>query len=141
MKKILLTGFSIMFLFAGHGDSNDAGMKLLEKGDKKGALEIFKKECNVDKNGWACGNAGLMLYFGMAGEKNIGLAKSYYNKGCELNDIGSCENLGEIAYKEQNIVAAKGYFQKVCGMKKYAKNKIDFKTIANSCKRLNDNIK
>jgi len=134
MKKILLSALAV-FAFAGHGDSNDPGMKLLMKGDKKGALEVFKKECDKDNNGWACGNVGLMLYMGMAGEKNIALAKKYYNKGCNLNDIGSCENLAEIAYKEQNMVSAKGYFQKVCKMKKYAKNKIDLKAVVNSCKK------
>ena len=136
MKKIILTTLSAIFLFAGHGDSNDPGMKLLEKGDNKGALEVFKKECNNDNNGWACGNVGLFLYMGLGVKQDIPTAKKYYNKGCTLNDIGSCENLAEIAYKEQNMVSAKGYFQKVCGMKKYAKNKIDLKTIIKSCKRV-----
>ena len=133
MKKILLSALAV-FAFAGHGESEDPGMKLLMKGDKKGALAVFKKECNSG-NGWACGNAGLMLYMGMGVKENPAEAKKYYNKGCELNDIGSCENLAEIAYKEQNMPAAKGYFQKVCSMKKYAKNKIDLKAVAESCKR------
>jgi len=134
MKKFILASVSAVFLFAGHGESNDPGMKLLQKGDKKGAFEIFTKECNAG-NAWACGNSGLMLYFGMGINKNVAKAKEYYNKGCEMHDIGSCENLAEIAYKEQNMPTAKGYFQKVCGMKKYAKNKIDFKAIAKSCKK------
>ena len=133
MKKIILTGLLVISAF-GHGDSNDPGMKLLSKGDKKGALEIFKKECK-EGNAWTCGNAGLMLYMGMGTKANPAEAKKYYNKGCELHDIGSCENLAEIAYKEQNMVTAKGYFKKVCGMKKYAKNKIDLKAVAESCKR------
>jgi len=133
MKKILLSALAVL-AFAGHGESNDPGMKLLMKGDKKGALAVFKKECKSG-NGWACGNAGLMLYMGMGVSVNPAEAKKYYNKGCELKDIGSCENLAEIAYKEQNMPAAKGYFQKVCGMKKYAKNKIDIKAVAESCKR------
>ena len=135
VKKILLVVGMSSILLAGHGDSNDPGMKLLMKGKKVEALKVFKNECNKDKNSWACGNAGLMLYLGMGVEKNPAEAKKYYNKGCELNDIGSCENLAEIAYKEQNMVSAKGYFKKVCGMKKFIKNKIDAKTVANSCQK------
>jgi len=133
MKKIILGTILAISAF-GHGTSNDPGMKLLAKGDKKGALEVFKKECKSG-NAWACGNAGIMLYMGMGVKANPAEAKVYYNKGCEAHDIGSCENLAEIAYKEQNMPAAKGYFQKVCGMKKYAKNKIDIKAVAESCKR------
>ena len=135
MKKIILGSLIAVFAFAGHGESNDPGMKLLMQGKNKQALEIFKKECNKDKNAWACGNVGLMLYMGMGVKKDVSKAKEYYNKGCEAHDIGSCENLAEIAYKEQNMPTAKGYFEKVCKMKKYAKNKIDFKAIAKSCKR------
>ncbi len=124
-----------MSLFA-HGESNDKGMKLLREGKNKQALQTFEKECN-NGNGWDCGNAGLMLYVGMGVNKNISESKKYYNKGCELNDIASCENLAEIAYKEQNMVSAKGYFEKVCEMKKYIKNSIDAKTVAKSCKKVN----
>ena len=134
MKKIILTGLVVISAF-GHGDSKDPGMQLLLKNDRKGALEIFKKECNSG-NAWACGNAGIMFYRGMGVKENPAEAKKYYNKGCELHDIASCANLGEIAYKEQNMPAAKGYFQKVCGMKKYAKNKKDLKDIVKVCKRV-----
>jgi len=133
MKKMILTSLSAIFLFAGHGDSNDPGMKLLMKGDKKGALEVFKKECDVDKNGWACGNVGLMLYMGLAGNKDITTSKIYYNKGCELNDVGSCENLAEIFYVENDLMTAKKYFNKVCHMEKYAKNKDEKKGVKKSC--------
>jgi TPR repeat protein len=135
MKKILMAGILTMSLFA-HGESNDKGMKLLGEGKNKQALQTFEKECN-NGNGWDCGNAGLMLYVGMGVNKNISESKKYYNKGCELNDIASCENLAEIAYKEQNMVSAKGYFEKVCEMKKYIKNSIDAKTVAKSCKKVN----
>jgi TPR repeat protein len=133
MKKILMAGILTMSLFA-HGESNDKGMKLLSQGDYQGALKAFKKECN-NGNAWDCGNAGFMLYKGMGVKQNISESKKYYNRGCELNDISSCENLGEIAYKEQNMVSAKGYFKKVCSMKKYIKNKLDAKTVAKSCKK------
>jgi len=132
MKKFIMASLSAVFLLAGHGDSNDPGMKLLMKGDKKGAFNIFEKECK-NGNAWACGNTGLMLYLGMTGQKNVAKAKVYYNKGCELHDIGSCENLAEIAYREQNMPTAKGYFQKVCNMKKYAKDKIEMKAVVKSC--------
>jgi TPR repeat protein len=135
MKKIIVGSLLAVFAFAGHGESDDPGMKLLIDGDKVGALKTFEKECDNDKNAWACGNAGLMLYMGMAGKADPAKSKEYYNKGCKLHDIASCENLAEIAYREQNIPAAKGYFQKVCKMKKYAKNKLDMKTVAQSCKR------
>jgi TPR repeat protein len=136
MKKLLLVVGVVSFLCAGnHGESNDPGMKLLQKGEFSKALKTFENECK-NGNGWACGNAAIMYYRGMGGIKpNPDKAKKYYNRGCELNDIDSCENLGEIAYKEQNMISAKGYFQKVCGMKKYAKNKLDIKTIEKSCKR------
>jgi TPR repeat protein len=135
MKKILIAGILSISLFA-HGESNDPGMKLLAQGKNKQALQTFEQECKSG-NAWACGNAGLMLYMGMDVKKNIAESKKYYNKGCELNDIASCENLAEIAYKEQNIVSAKGYFEKVCGMKKYIKNSLDAKTVAKSCKKAN----
>jgi hypothetical protein len=35
------------------------------------------------------------------------------------------------------MVSAKGYFEKVCEMKKYIKNSIDAKTVAKSCKKVN----
>jgi hypothetical protein len=38
------------------------------------------------------------------------------------------------------MVSAKGYFEKVCGMKKYIKNSLDAKTVAKSCKKA-DKIK
>jgi len=133
MKKILIAGILSISLFA-HGESNDPGMKLLAKGENQKALQTFEQECQ-NGNGWDCGNAGLMLYMGMGVKKNISESKKYYNKGCMLNDIGSCENLAEIAYKEQNIISAKAYFKKVCGMKKYIKNSLDAKTIAESCKK------
>jgi TPR repeat protein len=66
----------------------------------------------------------------MGVQKDISKSKKYYNRGCKLNDISSCENLAEIAYKEQNLISAKGYFQKVCSMKKYIKNSLDAKTVA-----------
>jgi len=134
MKRVVLAGFLTISLFA-HGESNDKGMKLLAEGKNVEALKTFQKECQ-NGNGWDCGNAGLMLYMGMGGvAKDVASAKEYYNKGCELHDISSCENLAEIAYKEQNLVSAKGYFEKVCEMKKYIKNKLDAKTVAKSCKK------
>jgi len=140
MKKFILGSVLAVFAFAGHGQSNDPGMKLLSEGKNKEALEIFKKECN-NGNGWACGNVGLMLYNGYGVKKDVSKAKEYYNTACsKYHDIASCENLGEIAYKEQNMVTAKGYFEKACGMKKYLKSSPDFvrplyaKTIAKACK-------
>ena len=133
MKRIVLAGILSISLFA-HGESNDPGMKLLSQGKNQKALKVFEKECN-NGNGWDCGNAGLMLYMGMGVKKDVASAKEYYNKGCELHDISSCENLAEIAYKEQNLVSAKGYFEKTCGMKKYIKNPLDAKTVAKSCKK------
>jgi len=140
MKKLLLSALAV-FAFAGHGDNiDDPGMTLLNENNYKGALEVFKKECK-NGNGWACGNAGYLLYKGKNIKHDITLAKKYFNKGCDLKDIDSCINLGEIAYVEQNMVAAKGYFQKACGMKEYIKLAPKFvralyvKDVESSCKK------
>ena len=140
MKKILtMIGLTSMLL-AGHGDSNDAGMKLLQKGKFSEALKTFEKECNNDKNGWACGNAAIMYYRAIGTAKqDIIKAKQYDLKGCKLNDIDSCENLAEILYKEdKNIPSAKAYFKKTCEMESYAKDLLQKKTVARSCKRAKD---
>jgi len=143
MKKIILGSVLAVFAFAGHGDINDPGFKLLQEGKNKKAIEMWKKECN-NGNGWACGNVGIFLYVGIPGIKtDVSTAKKYANKGCELHDIGSCSILGEMAYAEKNMLTAKGYFEKVCGMKKYLKTSPSFvralyaNTIAENCKRVN----
>ncbi len=137
MKKSLLVVGLVSLLFA-HGDSNDPGMKLLEKGEFNKALKTFENECK-NGNGWACGNAAIMYYRGIGTAVNKTKAKEYDKKGCELNDIDSCENLAEILYKDdKNVASAKYYFNKTCNMKKYIKNKINQKTVEESCKRAKD---
>jgi TPR repeat protein len=136
MKKILTMIGLTSILLAGHGDSNDAGMKLLQQGKMAEALKTFEKECDNDKNGWACGNAAIMHYRGIATKKNVIKAKEYDKKGCDLNDIDSCENLGEILLvADKNALSAKVYFQKVCEMGKYARNGIEKKTVQKACIR------
>ena len=77
MKKILLSALAVFAFASEHGKINDPGLQLINQGNIKGALEVFKKECNQDKNGWACGNVGIILYKGMAGKKDEALAKKY----------------------------------------------------------------
>ena len=135
MKKLILISCSMFYLFAGHVKSNDLGLKLLNEGDRIGAMNVWKKECK-EGNGWACGNVAIMYYKGLGVKKDVTLAKKFFNKGCQLNDIGSCATLGEIAYAEQNLPAAKGYFSKVCKMGKYVKGVIYSKRdIVENCRR------
>jgi len=136
MKKLLFTTIILVVNLLAHGESNDAGMKLLMKGDKKGALKIFQKECDIDKNGWACGNAAIMFERGLGVNKNTLKAKEYDKKGCDLNDVDSCRNLAEILLVEdKNSLSAKVYFQKVCRMKKYARNSLELKAVKDSCEK------
>ena len=136
MKKILLSLLMAGSLFA-HGESKDPGMKLLGKRDYTGALKVFMKECDVDKNGWACGNAAIMYYKGFGTKADAIKAKEYDKKGCDLHDIASCENLGEILLvADKNKASAIYYLDKTCHMGKYAKNKLDKDAVNMACQRV-----
>ena len=72
-------------------ESGDAKrVQYLLKGDLKGLQRFLDK-----KVGSVCFHTGKIYHFGEMGvAKDLEKARSYYRKGCELNDSVSCYSLG-----------------------------------------------